>query len=305
MTNDRMTILIVDDVPENLKILGGLLKDQYRVHIAKSGQQVLKSVTDHGNPDLILLDVVMPGMDGYEVCTAIKGDPKTADIPIIFVTSKDTPIDEVRAFDLGAADFITKPYDPNIVLARVRSQLESKAVMDTLMESAYIDGLTQIYNRRKFDEEYAQYWQMAQRTQAVLSVGLIDIDHFKQYNDTYGHGQGDVCLHQVAQAVNQNMRRQTDFAARYGGEEFVCVFYGTDCPEASEIMERTLEAIRSLGIPHEKSSAAAHVTVSAGLCTLRVTQEADRTAVLQEADKALYEAKEKGRNRVVCHSLPL
>jgi diguanylate cyclase (GGDEF)-like protein len=288
-------ILVVDDEPANIHVLADALRGLYDVRFATDAARAFDLAQQHA-VDLILLDVVMPGIDGLELLQRFKADPGTRHIPVIFVTAMDEIDDEERGLVLGAVDYITKPIRPAIVRARVRTQIELKTQRDLLERRALVDGLTGIANRRRFDEELERQWRGAQRTSSALTLILIDVDHFKQFNDNYGHGAGDDCLRQVARSLESGFARSGDLAARYGGEEFALILGGT---EGVSQARRLLHAIRRLQIPHRASSAADIVTVSAG--AVEVVPRADLTArqAMEEADKLLYAAKQGGRNRCV------
>ncbi|ADH85345.1 diguanylate cyclase [Desulfurivibrio alkaliphilus] len=304
MNNDepKTTILVVDDQPANIQALGALLKDEYRVRVATSGEKALAMLQD-GNqelPDLILLDIKMPGIDGYEVCRRLKENPATSGIAIIFVTALDAASEEEHGLNLGAVDYITKPFNPAIVRARVHTHMNLKRKTDLLEKFALLDGLTGIPNRRHFDELFDKEMRRCLRNGLPLSVIMTDIDHFKGFNDNYGHGAGDKCLQKVAGALSGSLVRPGDSICRYGGEEFVALLPGTDAAGAREVAERLRVAVEALAITHEHSSAAPVVTVSLGAATLdpRRDSETDRQPLLSRADQALYAAKEAGRNRV-------
>jgi diguanylate cyclase (GGDEF)-like protein len=196
----------------------------------------------------------MPEMDGYEVCSRIKASTQTKNIPIIFITGKVSEDDEITGFNLGAMDYIIKPFNPVIVRARVNMQAELKRHRDYLEGISYLDGLTGIANRRKFDELFDLNWNFAKRQSAPIALVMIDIDYFKRYNDHYGHQAGDNCLISIAHALAETIVRVTDFVARYGGEEFVCVFPGTDLENAERIAEKIRLRVMKLNIPHASGS---------------------------------------------------
>ena len=204
---DKATILVVDDMPDNLTLMSGLLRDNYKVKIATNGEKALKIATSDNPPDLILLDIMMPEMDGYEVCRRLQNDPKTRRIPVIFLTARADMKDEKRGLDLGAVDYISKPYSTPIVLARMRTHIRLKHQADLLESMAMIDGLTHIPNRRRFDEVLDAEWRRASRDNSSLSLLMVDIDFFKAYNDNYGHGMGDTCLTQIAQTLAALLKR--------------------------------------------------------------------------------------------------
>jgi len=294
--SERPKLLIVDDQPVNIQALYQVFSASCEVFMATSGQQAL-DVCRQKSPDLILLDVVMPDMDGIEVCRKLKSEPETRDVPIIFVTSQDSPEEETLGLEVGAVDFITKPVNPAVVKARVKTHLMLKIQADALRELASVDGLTGIANRRRFDERIEAEWRACRRTEQPLSVIMIDVDHFKKYNDHYGHLEGDTCLRMVAQALKENQWRGRDIAARYGGEEFVCLMPETKLEDALKKAESIRARVYELALPHAASDSADRVTISLGVsCT--VPDERDLTSVMSAADEQLYKAKEGGRNRV-------
>lgn len=301
MTRDpQQTVLVVDDEPANIQALGYLLKDEFRVRVANGGDKALSMLQDaeQPHPDLILLDIQMPGVDGYEVCKRLKEDPATAEIPVIFVTALDAASDEERGLNLGAVDYIAKPFNQAIVRARVRTHMTLKRKTDLLERIALLDGLTGIPNRRYFDDQLQREGQRSLRQGESLSVLMLDIDHFKGFNDHYGHGAGDQCLQRVAETLRGALLRPADMIARYGGEEFVALLPATHAAGAAEVAERLRAAIEGLAVPHEYSSTAPVVTLSIGHATYSPEEPgAALDGLLQRADRALYEAKKAGRNR--------
>jgi diguanylate cyclase (GGDEF)-like protein len=294
---NRPKLLIVDDQPTNIRVLHELFREDCDVFMATGGEQAI-SVCQTQLPDLILLDVVMEGMDGHEVCRRLKVDPMTQGIPIIFITAQHQESDEVLGLELGAVDFITKPINTTIVRARVRTHLTLKIQSDLLRSMALMDGLTGVANRRKFNEDILADWRLCFREQKPLSLILVDVDYFKRYNDHYGHPAGDGCLKSIAQALSEAVRRPYDLVARYGGEEFACVLPNTALSGAVEIAERMRERVRTLGIEHSASDVDRVVTISLGVATLTPTRDLEFQALIEAADKQLYEAKNAGRARV-------
>jgi len=294
----KQTVLIVDDSPENITVLGALLRTDYTVRVATNGEKALKIMDSDNPPDLILLDVMMPGMDGYEVCRRLKADSRTQNIPVIFITAKTSEEDEVKGFNMGAVDYVTKPFSPVVIKARVRTHAELKRYRDFLIDTSYCDGLTAIANRRRFDEYYAVLWNLSIRESLPLSLIMIDIDNFKQFNDNYGHQEGDTCLVRIAQKLSESLKRKTDMVARYGGEEFVCVLPYTGIDGAINVAEEFRKGILSLQIPHAYSSAVSYVTISQGVANIFPTKDASPKALIMAADNGLYRAKESGRNRI-------
>ncbi len=233
-------ILIVDDQKSNLRVLGDLLRNEARIMLAKSGVQALtKAAREH--PDLILLDVVMPGIDGLQLIQLFKRRAETSAIPVIFITAANDLHREVECFELGASDFIQKPFNPLAVLARVRLHLQLARQRRLLEELAHMDPLTAVGNRRRFDEQLTIEWQLAVSRRGSLAIAMLDIDYFKQYNDTHGHGAGDQALARVAQVLEQRIRER-DCLARYGGEEFVLLLPGATRTAAEAVLERCRQA---------------------------------------------------------------
>jgi diguanylate cyclase (GGDEF)-like protein/PAS domain S-box-containing protein len=425
MTRRDAAILIVDDAPDNLSVLRKLMVEQgYQTFVANSGERALE-IARRVQPDLILLDVIMPGMDGFETCRELKANPLTQSIPVLFMSARTGQDDVVQGFDLGAVDYISKPLRMAEVCARVRTQLQiryatdsqqeqaerlrtivnnmaeglliiepdgriqftnpacdaylgymahelagksisdllnplvaqeyleyfsrytaspetahshgtreviirhrtgksvcmdltltpmflrqplfigllhdithHKLSEDALQRAAMIDPLTKIANRRHFDTFLEKEWQRAMRNGSALSLVVLDVDHFKLYNDTLGHAAGDVCLQQVAQAIGTHALRVTDLAARYGGEEFVLLFAETEADSACVLAESIRAHVESLQLPHPKSLTSAWITVSIGVATMH-PQPADNIETLfVAADRAMYVAKESGRNQV-------
>lgn len=301
MKDERQTILIVDDESMNFSILSQVLKGMYRVLVAKSGEQALKIVAQD-KVDCILLDILMPAMDGYEVLRHLKNTENSKEIPVIFITSKSQHQDEAKGLQLGAVDYIRKPFYLPIVKARVQTHLELKLKNEILTELVAIDGLTNIYNRRKFDQTLQEEWKRALRAGTPLSLLIVDVDHFKLFNDNYGHAAGDACLRKVTAALKACLRRPGDFLARYGGEEFTMILPNTDHNGAAWMADEVRRHVKELALPHEFSPVAGHVTVSAGGAT-STAGGACKTpqALLEMADRMLYEAKKSGRDRCRIH----
>ena len=291
-------IFIIDDAPENIRMLMETLKEDYAIVPATDGEKAIKMLQAHALPDLILLDIIMPGDDGYEICRRLKSDEITKDIPIIFITAKDREEDEVMGLKLGAVDYITKPFCMPVVKARVNTHIELKKHRDKLKLLSDLDGLTGIPNRRRFDEYMNIQWQYAQRSQTFLALIMIDIDHFKAYNDLFGHGRGDDCLKKVAKTLFETVNRPTDMVARYGGEEFACLLPVTDIDGAVKIAEEMRLNILALSIPHEHPSPDGRVTVSFGAASIKPTFHSSPAILLKHSDQALYEAKRSNRNCV-------
>lgn len=332
------TILIVDDQVDNLLVLTSLLKSQgYEVRKARGGKIALQTV-EVEPPDLILLDIRMPETDGHEVCSRLKSNRATEDIPIIFLSALNEIDDRMAAFAAGGVDYITKPFHTAEVLARIHYQLTIQQQRRQLIEQnqqlqaevqerqrielalrqanlelerlASLDSLTQIPNRRRFDEYWAVEWRQAQREQECLSLIFCDVDCFKAYNDYYGHQAGDLSLQRVAQAIHQTLQRPADLVARYGGEEFAVILPHTNAASAIWVTESIRAAVANLKIVHEQSSVSAHLTVSLGIWSQTPELAHLPETAIFAADAALYAAKAAGRNcwqfyEVECPLMPL
>lgn len=293
----KARILIVDDERLNINVMVSILSDDYELVIAKSGEQALKRVEVQA-PDLILLDICMPDMDGYTVFEHIRAMTGNTKIPVIFITAMRSPEEEIKGLKMGAVDYITKPFTPSIVEVRVANQIEAKRNRDELERLNRTDALTGISNRRCFDEFITRQRESTVRSETSLSIIMVDIDHFKEFNDCYGHAAGDDCLKKVAKALDGELDRTTDFIARYGGEEFVVILPATDTEGATRCAGRLCDAVSELNIKHEQSVTNAHVTASFGVATLQPEQrEVSAETLLEWADQALYQAKTLGRNQ--------
>lgn len=292
-------ILLVDDQPSNIQTLYRIFHADYEVFFATSGPEALNFCAETP-PDLILMDVIMPGMDGLETCRRLQAQETTQGIPVIFVTAQNEPDDETQAFEAGGVDFISRPINPTVVRARVKTHLTLKAQTDMLKTLVFIDGLTGVANRRRLDEALRMEWRNSQRHAYPLSILMIDIDHFKLYNDYYGHLTGDSCLQAVARCLRKFTQRPHDLVARYGGEEFVCVLPECDAEGARTKAQALCEAIIALKIPHATSPVAPYVTVSIGATTAAPHSEEQAECLLAHADALLYQAKSAGRNQAYC-----
>ncbi|WP_445681858.1 diguanylate cyclase domain-containing protein [Radicibacter daui] len=300
----RARLLVVDDQVINIRVLYEIFSEDADVFMATDGAMALDQCK-HIAPDLIILDMIMPGMDGRDVCRVLKSDPQTRDIPIIFITAQSGEEEEVAALELGAVDFIHKPINPVITRARVRTHLELKRQSDLLRGFASIDGLTGVANRRRFDEELQACWLQCTRDLQPLSVLMIDVDHFKKYNDLYGHLEGDSCLQRVAAEIRRNFNRPRDLVARYGGEEFACILPQTGIEGTSHLAEALVAGVRRLALPHDGSESASVVTVSVGGATAYPIPGTSSQHLLEHADARLYEAKAAGRSTFRASELPL
>lgn len=320
-----MTILIVDDSPDTRMLLKTFLgaAGYSKVLVASSAKEAfvylgMENPATAAGVDLVLLDIVLPDMDGIEACRRIKAHAATRDIPIIMVTAKTDMKDLKAAFSAGAMDYIIKPVNRIELQARVQSALLLKQEMDqrkareqellavtrqleeanrALQFLSMQDGLTSIANRRRLDEFMAVEWRRAIREQTSVSLIMVDIDFFKAYNDAYGHQAGDECLKQVAGVLRSTLKRAGDMVARYGGDELVVVMTGTHAEGASIVAEALRTRVEALRIPHGASVVSPYVTISLGIATMVPDRNAKPDELLAVADQALYVAKQQGRNR--------
>lgn len=307
---ERTRILVVDDVPDNVDILDARLSSRgYEVVTATNGQEALDRV--HGEaPHLILCDVMMPVIDGFEVSRRIKSDTTLPFIPIILVTAKDTAEDIVEGLEAGADDYISKPYNFKELEARVRAMLRIKRLQDELdqknreLEDAnkrlrklsITDGLTGLYNHRHVHELLRDEWERSARSGEPVAVAMLDLDRFKSINDTYGHPTGDVVLYETARIISETAR-EIDMVGRYGGEEFIAILPNTDEEAAAHFAERVREAVEAYLYRDESNEI--HMTVSCGVASAPREGVDSPEALLKQADEALYVAKTSGRNRVI------
>ncbi|HAS61731.1 MAG TPA: diguanylate cyclase response regulator [Vibrio sp.] len=323
----RPSVLIVDDRPENLITLEVLL-EPFNLDIvrATSGVEALAHTLDYDFA-LVLLDVQMPGMDGYEVAELLRGNKKTKSIPIIFVTARSKTETQIfRGYESGAVDYMFKPIEPIVFNGKVRvfielfeqkealrrktiefdqklAELEElqqqlEETNEQLLMLSTTDGLTGLFNKRRFEQIFSEEWERASRTQTSLSLIMLDIDHFKLYNDTFGHHLGDDCLRTVAKALRQMELRELDRIARVGGEEFAIVLPDTDQQGAELVAERVRNVINELRIPHNESSGRDIVTASFGVSSIFPTRDLSSRYLAEAADEALYESKSNDRNCV-------
>ena len=295
----KNTLLIVDDETANLKTLTHILSLDYTIYTATKGENAVEKAKEY-MPDLILLDILMPGMDGYQTLAELRKHEKLRDIPVIFITGLDSDEDEEKGLALDAADYITKPFSPMIVKLRVRNQIQIINQLRTIERLSMTDQLTELPNRRSFDERLQMEWRQAVREHTPISLLMMDVDNFKLFNDSYGHQQGDIVLQIVANILPQSFRRAGDFAARWGGEEFVVLLPNTSLDGALDIAEKIRANIENAVIPCVDGSTT-RVTVSIGVNTQVPAQSDSINALISVADSALYAAKKDGRNKI-CHN---
>jgi diguanylate cyclase (GGDEF)-like protein len=300
-------ILLVDDDPAIIQALRRALTGVGELYFATNGRQALQMVREL-RPDAVLLDAGMPDIGGLQVCETLRADPELVDVPVLFVTRHNEPEMEQAALEAGAVDFITKPIRPSIVAMRVKTHLRLRAANDRLRRLASIDSLTGLANRRTFDDTMEREWRRCLRGGKPLSLVMIDVDFFKQYNDHYGHTRGDECLTGVAGAIRACMHRPFDLVARYGGEEFVALLPETDATGALHVGQHVLANVESRALPHAHSAIRGHVTVSVGVSsydntcdawvgteTPQLTTCAEAADLIGAADLGLYAAKRAGR----------
>jgi two-component system cell cycle response regulator len=290
-------VLVVDDSEPIHKLIEARLRPEgLEVTSELSGARGIERALAN-LPDLILLDIELPDVDGFEVCRQLKENPTTKDIPIIFLTGTTSTESKVRGLDLGAVDYVTKPFDQVELRARVRAALRTKRLQDLLEHQSFLDGLTGLWNRAYLNQRMESELNIARRYSRPVSLILADIDHFKQINDTHGHLFGDVVLQGTAECLPIYARR-SDIVTRYGGEEFAILLADTSLRAAAYVSERLRSAVEARCF--EAHRVAISVTASFGIaCTAELDAEVTRENLIQAADKALYASKDGGRNQ--CH----
>lgn len=309
-------ILIIDDDPGMVRLLSKLLKDIGKIFFTTNSIDA-KSLAQQCSPDIILLDIEMPGKNGFEICKQLKHDPDFKDTPILYVTAHNDMEMEARALSTGAIDFIHKPPNPKVVRARVSNYLALKLQTDRLRTLSMVDGLTGVANRRAFDDLLNQEWRRASRNGDSLSLLMVDVDDFKRFNDFYGHQAGDDCLRKVAGKIQQLAKRPGEVVARYGGEEFAVLLPNCSLSDSRDFAEYIRQKIYEMAITHEASTVLPFVTISIGVADSDsiATQstksligseryegsdlcDIEPSRLINQADNALYDAKISGKNRV-------
>lgn len=316
--NNQGDILVADDQPENVRLLTDVLHTNgYKVRTVLSGNQALQ-VVESKPPELILLDIIMPDISGFEVCEKLKRNPVTQHIPVIFLSALSNPSDRVKAFEKGGVDYIIKPFFFAEVLCRIKThitiyrqkrslameiakkekiQAELEQASRTLERLANLDGLTEVANRRHFDRYLATEFLRLKREKLPLSLIMIDVDDFHSYNNLYGHLEGDDCLIKIVQTMKNVLKRPADLLVRYGGEEFAVILPNTPLNGAIEVAREIQEEISNLAIIHEDSMVSEYVTLSLGIASMIPTSELSPQNLIKKADVALFQAKKQGKNR--------
>ena len=293
----KPTILMVDDENINLLVLERILNEDYTLYKATNGTDAIR-LAKRMKPDIILLDIMMPGLTGFDVITELKNTERTRDIPVIYVTGLDSADDEEKGLLLGAADYISKPFSSAVVKSRIENQISSIKRIRELQEKNITDALTGIHNRRYFNAMLDNVWAQALETNTTVGFIILDIDHFKSYNDRYGHLNGDIVLQDVAKILSQRVKRASDYVARWGGEEFAIILSNTPI-EGAAIMAEDIRKLIENYVFVLGDGTETRATVSLGVHSVAPGIETDYDLVtfLSDADKALYQAKQNGRNQ--------
>ncbi|MFT7561359.1 MAG: diguanylate cyclase (GGDEF)-like protein [Flavobacteriales bacterium] len=292
-------LLLVEDDPVNISVILESLDDRYTIFVAKSRKKTF-AILKRENIDIALLDINLPDGNGFEICRELVDQKETyGDISVVFMTAMNSPEDEARGINLGARDYIHKPINSTVLQARVALQAQLKRQTELLSNLARIDGLTEINNRRALDDSLESEWNRAIREDSNLSLVLLDIDHFKAYNDHFGHPAGDICLKEVAACLKNTFKRGSDFVARYGGEEFAVLCANTDQTTAAMLAHRALSNLLDMKIPQANDASSEFVSFSAGVCTIKPKRTGPALSdFVKSADKYLYKAKDNGRAQI-------
>ena len=297
METKKNTLLIVDDENANLKVLTHILGSSYTIYTASNGASAIQKAKDL-QPDLVLLDIIMPEMDGYETLSVIKNTEEIKKIPVVFITGLSSADDEEKGLSLEAVDYITKPFSAPIVRLRVHNQIQIVNQLRMIEQLSMMDQLTNIPNRRSFDSRLNLEWRQAIREKTPISLLMMDLDKFKLVNDTHGHQNGDLVLKKVTEIFCLYLRRPADFIARWGGEEFIVILPNTYREGALEVAEYIRADVEKTRITFPDGEEI-HITISIGVTSLRPELNSSVDTFISDADKALYRAKESGRNKVV------
>jgi len=292
----KNSLLIVDDNNIHLFALSSILESEYTIYMAKNGEEAVEKAKEF-LPDLILLDIIMPKMNGYQAVLELRKNEKTKNIQIIFITSLDDDQNEIKGLSFHAIDYICKPYNIEIVKLRIQNNMERINQFRFMEKSSFLDNLTGLPNRRSFESKIGKEWKQAIREQKHISILLLDLDKFKSVNDTYGHQQGDIVLKYVSEIFTQVLKRGSDFAARWGGEEFAAVLYNAQLEEAIKIAEAIRCEIEKANIPCGEENFI-KITISIGINSQIPEKSSSMEDFIKKADMALYTAKQNGRNRL-------
>lgn len=296
--DEKPRVLIIDDDTLYLQIMTDALQDTCDVTVAKDHEQGWELATQKPFPDIILLDVVMPKISGHDLCRKLKKHPLTFKIPVIFISALSNVEDKTKGFDLGAVDYVTKPIEVPVLRARVRNHIMLRLQQEMLEDLSARDALTGLSNKRRYYEAIESEWKRASRADECLGLIVLDIDHFKKYNDSLGHGAGDMCLQKVASVIKQSVVRPGDLVARIGGEEFAVILPNSDIDATNIVANRILENINAAQIPHPQSKTSDYITLSLGIASKKPSLEDSTRDLFHSADDALYKAKRSGRNQI-------
>ncbi|KNC65257.1 diguanylate cyclase [Pseudoalteromonas ardens] len=292
---ESCTVLVVDDAKAIRKLVSAILKPVCRTVSFESAETALK-VCHKIKPDLIIMDINLEGMSGLQACKELKSQPDLADIPVIFITASQEPQVQEKCWDAGAVDFIEKPLVASTLVKRISTHLKYKVQADILTNQSFVDGLTELYNRRFFDIEIDRLLKDSLRRRVPLALLLIDIDFFKKFNDSQGHLEGDKALKDVTRQVSLCTQRPVDLVCRYGGEEIAVLLPDTSVHSAQEFASKVVQSVAKLAIAHP-TSPHNFVTVSVGLSCTGSAKATTPAKLIEQADAALYNAKESGRNQ--------
>mgnify|MGYP001130313306 CR=1 FL=1 len=291
------SVLIVDDELMSRTLLASILEPYFGYEVVQSGKEALDNCTQ-SQPDLILLDMNMPDMNGLDLCRMLKADSALSSIPVIFVTATMDIESENACWSVGASDYVVKPVTASTLVHRIKNHLQNKLRTELLQKMTFKDQLTGLFNRLYLSNEIPRLIKQIARDNALISVVMIDIDFFKDYNDRYGHIQGDVCLENIASILNVSAKRPFDAAIRFGGEEFLLILPYTDRKGAQSIANALVKNVYDMALPHA-DGIDGRVTISAGYATGEAREFLDMGVItlVEHADIYLFEAKEQGKNR--------
>lgn len=295
----KYKILIVEDSLFNQMVLRKILEDGYTIATSATAEDALRKVQIF-EPHLILLDIILPDANGFDVLVTLKQSENTRSIPVIIITGLDSDEDEEKGFLLGAVDYIKRPFKNAIVLARVNTQIHIIKQIETIKHLSLMDGLTGIANRRAFDIQLRYEWNRAARERGWLSMFMLDVDRFKECNDTYGHRHGDFMLQIVAQTLKEKLKSVTDFFYRYGGDEFAILLPGLPAEKARVLSQSLVASVNQMLRSAVKAQSSCAHSISLGSASMQPQSEQSPAALVERADKKLYLAKQNGRNQAQC-----